>query len=92
MQQSLPPVSPGEVYELLPVGSEAVEIEVLSLPAEVIVGMFVPLQDGTEGPTSLHGRLELTQRVVWQQRHRYVIEQPLTERLEGAKEAKVRKM
>lgn len=48
----------------------------------------MPLQDGTEGPPGLHRCLELTQRVVWQQRHRYVIKQPLAECLERDKEAK----
>lgn len=86
MQRSVSPVSPGEINQLLPVGSEAVEIEVLSLPAEVIVWVFVPLQDGTEGPTGLHRCLELTQRVVRQQRNSYVIKQPLTECLERGKE------
>lgn len=84
--QVVSPVSPGEIYQLLPVGSEAVEIEVLGLPAEVIVGVFVPLQDGAEGPAGLHRRLQLAQRVVWQQRNSYVIKQPLTQCLERGTE------
>lgn len=92
MQQSVSLVSPGEIYQLLPVGSEAVEIEILSLPAEVIIWVFVPLQDGTEGPTGLHCCLELTQSVVRQQRNSYVIKQPLTECLERGKDENTRKM
>lgn len=41
----------------------------------------MPLQDGAEGPAGLHRCLELTQRVVGQQRHRDVVKQPLTQRL-----------
>lgn len=92
MQPSVPPVSPGEIYQLLPVGPEAGEIEVLSLPAEVIVWVFVPLQYGTDGPTGLHCCLQLTQRVVRQQRNSYVIKQPLTECLERGKEENTRKV
>lgn len=91
MLGSVSPVSPGEIDQLLPVGSEAGEIEVLSLPAEVIVWVFVPLQDGTEGPAGLHCCLQLTQRVVWQQRNSYVIKQPLTECLERGKKENTRK-
>lgn len=92
MHPSVCAVSPGEIYQLLPVGPEAVEIEVLSLPAEVIVWVFVPLQNGTDGPTGLHRRLQVTQRVVRQQRNSYVIKQPLTECLERGKEENSRKM
>lgn len=92
MHPSVSLVSPGEIYQLLPVGPEAVEIEVLSLPAEVIVWVFVPLQNGTDGPTSLHRCLQLTQRVVRQQRNCYVIKQPLTECLERGREENSRKM
>lgn len=77
---------PGEVDQLLPVGAQAVEVEVLSLPAEVVVGVFVPLQDGTEGPAGLHRCLQLTQGVVREQGHGDVVEQPLAQRLRVARE------
>ena len=58
--------SPAQVYELLPVGPEAVEVEALGLPAEVVVGVLVPLQDGAEGPARLHRLFQLTQGLVGQ--------------------------
>lgn len=73
--------SPGEINQLLPIRPQAPEVEHLSLPAEVVVGMFVPLQDGTEGPAGLHCCLQFTQCVVWQQRHSNVVKQPLTQSL-----------
>lgn len=91
MKPRVSPGSPGEIYQLLPVGPEAVKIEVLSLPAEVIVWVFVPLQDGTEGPTGLHCCLQLTQRIVGQKRNGNVIKQSLTECLERGKEKNTRK-
>lgn len=51
--------------------------------------MFVPLQDGTESPAGLHRCLQLTQRVVGQQRHRDVIKQPLTQCLEERNVGKI---
>lgn len=71
----------GEIDELLPVGAKAVEVERLSLPAEVVVGVLLPLQDGTECPAGLHRRLQFAKRVVRQQGHGDVVKEPLAERL-----------